>query len=273
MNKTVTQESFLRVEEKFALSNAQFEQLMGIIWQHLVPDQYPRYTLHSLYFDTQEFHDISKSLDHPMFKEKIRMRSYGNPTLGGNVFLESKKKFKKVGQKRRYALAYQANLEQMVGQALPTHEQIAEELRYTFIRHHIQPKVFIRYQREAYSAKDDASFRITFDRHLRYRLNDLDLYARESDQPLAQFPDVLMEVKVLDAYPYWLAHALSTLRLYPTSFSKYGAIYKAACTRQASLENAAVLTSVQQNEKVQDIPSSVFPQFERTMTHVYIHPQ
>ena len=40
-------------------------------------------------------------------------------------------------------------------------------------------------------------------------------------------PDtVLMEVKIPGAAPLWLAHLLSELRLFPTSFSKYGTCYR-----------------------------------------------
>lgn len=35
-----------------------------------------------------------------------------------------------------------------------------------------------------------------------------------------------MEIKILDAMPLWLARSLSTLKIYPTSFSKVGSIYK-----------------------------------------------
>ncbi len=35
-----------------------------------------------------------------------------------------------------------------------------------------------------------------------------------------------MEIKIPDAAPLWLAHLLSELEIFPTSFSKYGTCYR-----------------------------------------------
>ena len=35
----------------------------------------------------------------------------------------------------------------------------------------------------------------------------------------------IMEAKALDAYPIWFIKALSELKIYSASFSKYGSIY------------------------------------------------
>ena len=37
---------------------------------------------------------------------------------------------------------------------------------------------------------------------------------------------VIMEVKAMDRYPLWLVRALSEMKLYKRSFSKYGNIYR-----------------------------------------------
>ena len=37
---------------------------------------------------------------------------------------------------------------------------------------------------------------------------------------------VLMEIKLSDAAPLWLARLLSEERIFPTGFSKYGTCYK-----------------------------------------------
>lgn len=40
-------------------------------------------------------------------------------------------------------------------------------------------------------------------------------------------PDLyLMEIKVPSAYPLWLVEILSDLKIYPSSFSKYGSVYE-----------------------------------------------
>lgn len=36
----------------------------------------------------------------------------------------------------------------------------------------------------------------------------------------------LMEVKCINSMPIWLTHILAEMKIYPTSFSKYGKIYE-----------------------------------------------
>ena len=54
----------------------------------------------------------------------------------------------------------------------------------------------------------------------------LDLRAGSDGEPLLEDGQVLMEIKIPDAAPLWLARMLSELKLFPTNFSKYGVCYK-----------------------------------------------
>lgn len=49
-----------------------------------------------------------------------------------------------------------------------------------------------------------------------------------------------MELKLPGAMPLWMAHLLGDLRIYPTSFSKYGACYQQYLYRQQRLRGGAV---------------------------------
>ena len=40
------------------------------------PDDYPRSTVCSIYYDTDDYRLIRHSLDGPVYKEKLRLRSY-----------------------------------------------------------------------------------------------------------------------------------------------------------------------------------------------------
>ena len=46
---------------------------------------------------------------------------------------------------------------------------------------------------------------------------------------------VIMEVKVNGAVPFWLTKILSELKIYKTSFSKYGQIYKKDIVKRSSI--------------------------------------
>lgn len=106
--------------------------------------------------------------------------------------------------------------------------QIKKELQYMKDFYEAKEKVFIAYDRIAYSAKKENDVRITFDTNIRYRFENLKLTDLYDDNYLLNDDQVLLEVKVMNRYPLWLTHALSALKLTRTSFSKYGTIYAQA---------------------------------------------
>ena len=58
-------ETFLRTEEKFDLTEEQAAVFLDEIKSYIVPDVYPSYTLHSLYYDRDNYAMISHCLNHP----------------------------------------------------------------------------------------------------------------------------------------------------------------------------------------------------------------
>ena len=83
---------FERVERKFLLTPSQYEGLMRVLPEYMQADQYGESTILSLYLDTADSLLIRRSLEKPVYKEKLRLRSYGVPADGDNVFLEMKHK-------------------------------------------------------------------------------------------------------------------------------------------------------------------------------------
>jgi hypothetical protein len=90
----------------------------------------------------------------------------------------------------------------------------------------VTPKQYISYQRSAYFGKDDPNFRVTFDRNITTRRNDLRLSSNSYGWQIIQPTQHLMEIKIADSIPLWLALQLAELRIFRTSFSKYGTGYK-----------------------------------------------
>ena len=100
------------------------------------------------------------------------------------------------------------------------------EIDYCFKFYNLKPKVFIAYDRHSYRGIDNKEFRITFDQNIRSRTTDLYLENGDQGNSLFKNGEYLMEVKTLDSYPLWFVKILSKLKIYPTSFSKYGNVYK-----------------------------------------------
>jgi hypothetical protein len=68
--------------------------------------------------------------------------------------------------------------------------------------------------------------RITFDRELLWRTEQVDLQAGIYGEPLLPSGYRIMEIKAADAMPMWLVKLLDEMQIYPASYSKYGTAYE-----------------------------------------------
>ncbi len=219
--------TFARVEKKYLLTEAQYTALMERLSPYLTADAYGNYTLCNIYYDTHCYDLIRRSLDKPVYKEKIRLRSYGVVTPEAPVFLELKKKYEGIVYKRRIKLPYHSAYAYLAQGVLPaTDSQIFREIDYFVRFYQPHPAVYLAYDREAYFAQDDPELRVTFDRNIRYRLQDLHLDTTDSGERLLPEGKVLLELKLPATMPLWLTAALTDVQARPTSFSKYGNIYQ-----------------------------------------------
>ena len=219
--------TFKRTEKKYLLSAELYEALWARIAPYLEPDEYPASTVCSIYYDTDDFRLIRHSIEGPVYKEKLRLRSYNIPGPEDPVFVELKKKYKGVVYKRRVCLPAREAEDWLDRDLHPERDgQMVREIDW--VLHSLRPKarVFLACDRLAWRAKEDPELRITFDRDLRWRETELELGAGDGGEPLLEAGEVLMEIKTPAAAPLWLAHMLSELQIFPVSFSKYGTCYR-----------------------------------------------
>lgn len=218
--------SFERYEKKYFINESQKNVFLKRICDYIKPDEYGRYTVCNIYYDTCDWRIIRTSLEKPVYKEKLRVRSYGTPTVGGTVFAELKKKYKGIVYKRR--IIETADGVEGFLNGFDNYEnlsQIGREIYRFQELYKSVPKVFIGYDRTAFSGSLDGSIRITFDTNIRWRNTELDLRCGDFGRPLVNDRSILMEIKTPGVYPLWLAHALSDIAAFPCSFSKYGTCY------------------------------------------------
>ncbi len=219
--------SFKRYEKKYLLSRESYERLMARLAPRLVPDDYHRSTVRSIYYDWDDYRLIRHSIDAPLYKEKLRLRSYERPSAGSEVFVELKKKFKGVVYKRRVASTEEAAVRWIAGETPPPQDsQMAREIDWFLHQNHPKPKVLIACDRTAWVAAEDPALRVTFDEAIRWREHDLLLSHGSAGELLLPEGEVLMELKLPEAAPLWLAHLLCEEQLFPTGFSKYGVCYR-----------------------------------------------
>lgn len=225
----MAQLTFCRKELKYLLTEAQYQLLLAEIGVHIRPDKYANYTICNIYYDTEHFDLIRRSiekLDKPKYKEKLRLRSYGAVQDDDRVFLELKKKYQGIVYKRRITLSYAEAMAYLNEGVHPAGDsQILREMDAFRAYYHPIPALYLAYDREAYSGMEDPELRVTFDRNIRYRWEDVNL-KRDEGELLLPEKTVLLELKLPMAMPLWLVRALEKADVKAVSFSKYGEIYK-----------------------------------------------
>ena len=218
--------TFLRTEEKFMMSREQYQHFMRAITEYMVIDEYKKHTITNIYYDTEHFDMIRRSIDKPKFKEKIRLRGYGTVQPNSKVFLEVKRKYHQLVYKRRVRMENQEAMRYLNSGIQPKkREQIFREIDYTVKRYQVRPVLLIAYDRISFFGKENKELRLTIDANLRSRTTELDLAKGPHGEAYFDKPTYLMEIKIDGALPMWLTRILNELRIYPCSFSKYGKIY------------------------------------------------
>ena len=254
---------FKRKEIKYLLSSEERNALLPILEAHMEPDAFAHSSISNLYYDTPDFRMVRRSLEKPMYKEKLRLRSYGTPKDTSTVFPEIKKKAMGIVYKRRISLPYQEAVSFLSGQQIAstdtcngttqqiastdmcngttqqvtstdmcdgTTRQILHELDWMLASYKdLSPRVFLSYERDSYKGISDSSLRLTLDQDILFRTDRLDLREGAFGEAILLPDQTLMEVKISNAAPLWLAQALSEIGIFPVSFSKYGRAYERIC--------------------------------------------
>ena len=253
-------DTFERKEKKYLITRAQCEAIKCGLSARMQLDDYGATRIDSLYLDTPDRSLICRSLEKPLYKEKLRVRSYGAFSQSNTVFLEIKKKYKGIVYKRRVRMSkrgYEAYVQGMsyeqaqerypveaanaADDLKPGKLQIARELDAFFRRYDdLMPSMVISCLREAWAPIDpcdeDCVDRVTFDENISY----IDLFEQGSTarRPVIGPDQIVMEIKCAGGYPTWLCDLLSSVGAYPRSFSKYGNAYKHSLAQRGAVEVA-----------------------------------
>ena len=219
---------FKRYELKYMLTREQKLRVLQEMEPYMALDGYGRTTIRNLYFDTDSYRLIRRSIEGPAYKEKLRIRSYDRARPESAVFVELKKKYDSVVYKRRIAMPEREAMDWVCGGALCREEsQISDEGDYLlWVYGSIRPALFLSYEREAYYARNESDFRVTFDDTILCRREELSLGSEIYGIPLLPEGMTLMEIKCSGGIPLWMTRVLSRERIYKTSFSKYGTAYQ-----------------------------------------------
>ena len=222
------QMTFQRHEIKYLLKEHTYQQLRTRLEGKTAEDQYGKTTICNIYFDTPDARLVRNSLEKPVYKEKLRLRSYGVPEKCSEAFAELKKKYKGVVYKRREKMVLSEAWDYLCRWKRPGFDtQILHEIDWLLAYYkNLVPAMYISYERIALCGLEDPDLRLTFDSHILWRDSQLELSKGAWGQELLEPGVRLMEIKIAGAMPLWLGELLDELTVYPISFSKYGRAYQ-----------------------------------------------
>lgn len=216
---------FKRYEMKFLMDEGQTEAVCSVLKDRMAHDRFAFSDIRNIYYDTPDFLLARRSNEHPFYKEKLRVRSYGAPDK--DVFVELKKKYDGVVYKRRLSMPYDDASGWLSGdKSLEPATQIGSEIGFMMERYPgIAPAMMLDYRRESF-CMPDGDLRVTIDTDIRADLWNFDLRSVPSGKSVLPDGHTLMEIKTMGGIPLWLTEAMSSEKVYRSSFSKYGSAYK-----------------------------------------------
>lgn len=220
-------EVFKRKEIKYLINTKQYEDLMCFLETIAKKDEYGLSRINNIYYDTPDHRLVRRSLEKPVYKEKLRLRTYGDTDTYSNAFIEIKKKYQGIVYKRRIPGVYKDLYGYLKDKSADIGtSQIADEIRaFVDLYGELVPAMSICYDRIALAGTEDKDLRVTFDSNIEWNERCDDLRKIRPGRKLLQPGQYLMEIKVPGAMPLELAGELGRLKIFPISFSKYGAGY------------------------------------------------
>ena len=238
-------EIFNRQELKFVITTQQYTRILRGLQPHMQLDKHNEngqtYRLYNLYIDTEDHALIRHSITKPVvYKEKLRIRSYTKFEDNPIVFLEIKKRYKRITNKRRTKIPYDEALA-FIAEGVPPqlhnymNQQVTRELTTILSGRTYQPKTFIAYDRLAFSGHGKTrDLRVTFDTNITARR-----HGGVDAINLLDTDHIVMELESSYNAPLWLVDLLTENGIYKQSFSKYGREYlhhlKANQSRQETI--------------------------------------
>ena len=240
---------FQRKEIKYLMNEEQYCELRKRLEPIAQVDAYGKTQILNTYYDTPDFRLIRRAMEHPQYKEKLRLRCYNVPRDVSPSFIEIKKKFNGIVYKRRIEVPFEEAQDYLIRGIVPprfegegfydsntpaSELQIQKEIDY-FLSYYkdLRPAMGIAYDRIAMVGREDPELRITFDTNVRWSVEDLDLRFGNHGRQILRPDQHLMEIKIAGAMDLRIARMLSDLGIYHTSISKYGRGFEAYVAEQS----------------------------------------
>jgi len=222
-----------RFELKYVIDAFQAREFLKDLRPFVRPDPYAgasgMYRVVSLYFDSPRYHFYRAKKEGLKYRRKLRLRVYPGPDPASvdKGMVEIKQRMNLTVQKRRLHVDLDLGRALCRGEAGPeflddTDRATAEEVRSMVQLLSLRPVCVIAYLRKPLvGTVYDPGLRITFDTGVSARAHGLDVTADAQNHLFLSPSLAILEVKVNERVPQWLARLLASHDLSIRRVSKY----------------------------------------------------
>lgn len=230
-----------RYEMKYVISESKAAAIERFIKPYLELDRYCRsqpnseYPIVSLYLDSDNLRLCRESLRGLLKRFKLRVRSYSDESDYPRFF-EIKRRANTVVIKSRARVMHHDVAALLSGQFIPLQQNNETEVdalkQFQLYMRSInaKPKVLVRYMRQAYEGNGENRVRVTFDRHIVYKVSSNPEVSLNGGGWQHNQKGVVLEIKFTGRYPAWLGRMARYFDLRQQSISKYVTSVKKACS-------------------------------------------
>lgn len=215
-----------RHELKYYINRADYQYCKFFLKHLMDQDPYQKkeegYFIRSLYLDDMYDNSVEEKLSGIEKRDKYRLRIYD--VEQGWVKLERKRKDNDYVLKTTALITKNEALNIMKGNyqdLLKYNNQNFNSIYFDLKRKYFRPVVIVDYIRDAFIL-DYNRIRITFDKHLRSSVWDLDLFSPDIiTTPYQKDEVIIMEVKFNNALPLWFSDFFRFKSATKSAISKY----------------------------------------------------
>ncbi len=209
-------------------------------YSKIAPDHF--YIINSLYFDTPRLHILQSKVNSGFHKFNLRVRGYGEkPTTP--VFFETKHNVGNFVKKKRAKVNREDWADLFIGHQ--SFYEDSETVNQKFLVHFMdmveiynaKPRILTQYRRKAYLSTIDEYARVTFDRDLRYQLEE-NYNVVPDDKKMCHYDhptsfknmrkNIVLELKCERKIPVWFLDLIQKFQLVELDFSKFNNGMRAA---------------------------------------------
>jgi hypothetical protein len=224
---------FNRFELKYVVDVIRARAFLADLMPFMRPDRHAgpsgRYRVVSLYYDSPRYHCYRAKVEGLKFRRKLRLRVY--PASDGSpprvAMVEIKQRINLTVQKRRVALALDAAEALCGGREGPLCPEgpdraVEDEVRTMVAAMQLRPSAVIAYERRPLTGcVYEPGLRVTVDTGVAARVHALDVGAGARNHFLLPPSLCILEVKVNERIPRWLARLLASHDFCLQRVSKY----------------------------------------------------